>query len=144
MVSFRFLPIVIVSNPLHRTTITITINGSPPFLPLQYPPPSLVFPATARRLYLLLRGRLNRNPHPPPPACWIFRRLVRDGVGRSVRRSIAGWGAGVEQGVLVDGVVTTQEKDELAKWRREMGVNEETHAVELKAAGWSLQEFDQG
>lgn len=48
------------------------------------------------------------------------------------------------QGVLVDGVVTTMEKDELEKLRQDMSVDEATHAAELKAAGWSTQEFDQG
>ncbi|CAM9181723.1 unnamed protein product, partial [Ectocarpus sp. 13 AM-2016] len=47
-------------------------------------------------------------------------------------------------GVLVDGVVTTMEKDELEKMRQDMSVDEATHTAELKAAGWSTQEFDQG
>ncbi|CAM9450650.1 unnamed protein product [Scytosiphon promiscuus] len=47
-------------------------------------------------------------------------------------------------GVLVDGVVTATEKDELAKMRREMKVDEATHEEELRAAGWSTQEFEQG
>ncbi|CAM9328538.1 unnamed protein product [Laminaria digitata] len=47
-------------------------------------------------------------------------------------------------GVLVDGVVTSLEKDELTKMRRLMKVNDSTHARELKAAGWTAQEFDQG
>lgn len=50
----------------------------------------------------------------------------------------------VGQGVLVDGIVTTLEKDELSKMRREMRVDEHTHKAELEAAGWSTQEFDQG
>lgn len=48
------------------------------------------------------------------------------------------------QGVLVDGIVTTTEKDELARMREEMEVDDATHAAELKAAGWTTQEFDQG
>ncbi|CAM9344113.1 unnamed protein product [Ectocarpus sp. 8 AP-2014] len=47
-------------------------------------------------------------------------------------------------GVLVDGVVTTMEKDELEKMRQDMSVDEATHTAELKTAGWSTQEFDQG
>ena len=56
---------------------------------------------------------------------------------------LGGWLA-VPQGVLVDGIVTTLEKDELSKMRREMMVDEQTHKTELEAAGWSPQEFDQG
>lgn len=48
------------------------------------------------------------------------------------------------QGVLVDGVVTTMEKDELEKMRQDMNVDEATHTAELRAAGWSTQEFEQG
>lgn len=48
------------------------------------------------------------------------------------------------QGVLVDGVVTSLEKDELTKMRKLMKVNDTTHAIELNAAGWTAQEFDQG
>eukprot|EP00903_Cladosiphon_okamuranus_P009554 g9098.t1 len=48
------------------------------------------------------------------------------------------------QGVLVDGVVTTVEKDKLSKMRREMNVDDHTHKTELEAAGWSTKEFDQG
>lgn len=36
------------------------------------------------------------------------------------------------------------EKDELTKMRRLMKVNDTTHALELKAAGWTTEEFDQG
>lgn len=49
-----------------------------------------------------------------------------------------------KQGVLVDGVVTALEKDGLTKMRRLMKVNDSTHARELKAAGWTMEEFDQG
>lgn len=48
------------------------------------------------------------------------------------------------QGVLVDGVVTSTEKKELAKMQRSMKVDDAAHAKELKAAGWSVQEYDQG
>ncbi|CAN0562636.1 unnamed protein product [Ectocarpus sp. 12 AP-2014] len=36
------------------------------------------------------------------------------------------------------------EKDELEKMRQDMSVDEATHTAELRAAGWSTQEFDQG
>lgn len=48
------------------------------------------------------------------------------------------------QGVLVDGVVTSTEKEELAKMRKTMNVNDMAHKKEVEAAGWSIQEFDQG
>lgn len=48
------------------------------------------------------------------------------------------------QGILVDGVVTPTEKEALDKARKMMGVDNDTHARELKAAGWSAREFDQG
>ncbi|CAM9481891.1 unnamed protein product [Ascophyllum nodosum] len=48
------------------------------------------------------------------------------------------------QGVLVDGVVTLTERKELARMRRLVGVDDETHTREVEAAGWSAKEFDQG
>lgn len=41
-------------------------------------------------------------------------------------------------------MVTTTEKDKLAKVRKSMRVDDAAHAEELKAAGWTMQEFDQG
>ncbi|CAM9481961.1 unnamed protein product [Ascophyllum nodosum] len=47
-------------------------------------------------------------------------------------------------GVLVDGVVTLKEKEELARMRRLVGTDDEAHMREVEAAGWSAKEFDQG
>lgn len=49
-----------------------------------------------------------------------------------------------EKGVLVDGVVTSGEKEELQKMRKLMKVDDNAHVEELRVAGWSTQEFDQG
>ena len=40
--------------------------------------------------------------------------------------------------------MTLTERKELARMRRLVGVDDETHTREVEAAGWSAKEFDQG
>lgn len=65
-------------------------------------------------------------------------RFVHDGEesNRSAFRSL--------KGMLLEGVVTQSEKDELSQMKETMRVDDEVHKQELKAAGWSEDEYHRG
>ncbi|CAM9593621.1 unnamed protein product [Discosporangium mesarthrocarpum] len=48
------------------------------------------------------------------------------------------------QGVMVDGVVTQGEKEQLKTVRENLGLDLGVHVAELETAGWTESEFEQG